>query len=118
MDNRKQRTFIFRLTHLTWWIFGVFEGLIGLRVLLRLLGANPGAPFARFVYNLTDTLLWPFRSLTETPSAGEYVLDVSALIGMLVYALAGWALVRGITILFYTPPKTGHTRQPAPEKQK
>ena len=49
-----RKRFALRLTHWIWLILGILEGLIGLRVLLKLLGANPAAPFAQFIYSLTD----------------------------------------------------------------
>jgi len=57
MNSRQHRMITFKMTNLIRWAFGIVGGLIGLQVLLRLAGANPGAPVARFIYKLTDTLL-------------------------------------------------------------
>lgn len=112
MANRGQRLFTFKLTNLIWWFFGVVEGLIGLRVLLKLLGANEGSPFTQFVYNITAPFLWPFQALTATPSVGNIVLEIPAIVAMIVYALVAWALVKAVVILLYTPPEP----QPEPDE--
>ncbi len=91
---------VYRLTQLIWLVFGVLNGLIGLRVLLKLLAANPNTPFASAVYSFTDLFLWPFAGLTITPSAAGIVLEVSSIIAILVYSLASWALVRLVWVVF------------------
>ncbi|MDO8674170.1 MAG: hypothetical protein Q7O66_22385, partial [Dehalococcoidia bacterium] len=77
--------------------------LIGLRVFLKLIGANPANDFASFVYNFAGVFLSPFFGLTGSPSSGGIVLEVPSLIAMLVYALVGWAIVRVILPLFDQP---------------
>jgi hypothetical protein len=76
------------------------ESLIGLRVLFRLIAANPASPIAAFVYGMSDLFVWPFNSLTLTPSAEGFVLDLPAIIAMLIYGLASWMLTQLIWILF------------------
>ena len=82
-----------KTTRFIWWLTGVAEGLIGLRVLLRMMAANPGNAFANFVYRLTDLYLWPFNGLTATPSSDGIVLDIPAIIGMIVYLLLAWVVI-------------------------
>ena len=99
----EQRSFIVRLTQLVWLLFGVLEALIGLRVLLKLIAANPNSPFAALVYNLSALFVWPFSGLTRTPAAEGMVLDIPSIIAMLVYALVAWAIVRLIWIVLDRP---------------
>jgi hypothetical protein len=101
-----QRVFTWKLTQLIWLLFGLLEALIGLRVVLRLIAANPGNPFARLVYDLSYVFVWPFLGLTRTPSANGAVLEISSLIGMFVYALIAWALVQFVWIVFDRPRST------------
>lgn len=98
-----QRVFSLKLTQFVWLVFGVIEGLIGLRVLLKLMAANPENPFARLVYGTTDVFLWPFRGLTVEPSAGGIVLELSSIIALVVYALLAWVIARALWILLYQP---------------
>ena len=99
----EERTFIVRLTQLVWLLFGILEALIGLRVLLKLIAANPNSPFAALVYNLSSLFVWPFSGLTRTPAAEGMVLDIPSIIAMLVYALVAWAIVRLIWIVLDRP---------------
>src|SRR5947199_7066536 len=45
-ENR--RLVAYRTTQLIYWIFGLVEGLIAIRFVLKALGANPSAGFAEF----------------------------------------------------------------------
>jgi YGGT family len=101
-----QRVFTWKLTQLIWLAFGLLEALIGLRVVLRLIAANPGNPFARLVYAMSYIFVWPFLGLTRTPSANGAVLEISSLIGMFVYALVAWAMVQLVWIAFDRPRGT------------
>lgn len=82
-----------KVTRFIWWATGVVEGLIGLRILLRMLAANPGSPFAGFIYAITDLFLWPFRSLVANPSSDGIVLEISSVIAMMVYLVLAWIVV-------------------------
>jgi len=95
----EQRAFIVRLTELVWLLFGILEALIGLRVFLNLIAANPNNPFAALVYNASTLFVWPFSGLTVTPAAEGMVLDIPSVIAMLVYALVAWVIVRLIWIV-------------------
>jgi hypothetical protein len=103
MSEREGRIAAIKLTQFVWLLFGLLEALLALRIGLKLIGANPANPFAAFIYALTGIFLWPFAGLVGTPRAGGLVLEISSLIGMLVYALIAWALVRLIWLLFYRP---------------
>jgi hypothetical protein len=77
--------------------------LIALRILLKLIGANPGSPIAALIYAFTDLFLFPFAGLTPTPAAGGMVLEISSIFAMLIYALVAWAIERIIWVIFYRP---------------
>lgn len=112
MINRSdQRAFSIKFAQFIWLIFGIIEGTIGLRFLLKLIGANPGSAFVTFIYAITEPLLWPFRAIVGEPQAGQFVLEVSTLIAIAVYALLAWALVKLTVILFY-PVRTTTDTQP------
>lgn len=89
-----------KMTRFAWWVTGVVEGLIGIRVLLKMLAANPGNPFANFIYSLTDLFLWPFAGLTASPSAEGIVLEFSSVIAMVVYLLAAWVVIELLWLIF------------------
>ena len=89
-----------RLTGLIQLGFGVLNGLIGLRFLLKLMAANPANPFASLVYFITTPFLWMFQGLTRTPSFEGIEIEFFALVAIVVYALIGWIIIQLMWILF------------------
>lgn len=104
--EQERRTFTFRATHLVWLLFGILEGLLALRVGLKLIGANPDSPVAALIYGFTGFFLASFEGLTKTPAIGGMVLEISSVIAMAVYALIAWGLERSIWVIFYRPTST------------
>lgn len=104
--NLEYRESVYKVVQFVWLLFGALEGLIAIRMALKLIGANPNSWFAALVYQLSDLFLWPFQNLTLNPSFGNFVFEITSLIALLVYALIGWGLVRLIWVLFYRRPTT------------
>ena len=88
-------------------ILGFIEILLGLRFLLSLFGANPGAIFFDLVYNLSMPFVFLFEGLFRNPSYGTMVFELTTLFAMLFYLLGYWWLVR-IVRLLATPPMVRH----------
>ena len=101
--ERELRIFTLKATQLVWLLFGTLETLIALRILLKLLGANPASPIAALIYAFTDLFLVPFAGLTATPAVGGMVLEISSFFAMVIYALIAWAIERTIWVIFYRP---------------
>jgi hypothetical protein len=82
-------------------VFGLIEGLLLIRFVLRALAANADAGFARAVYAITDVLVAPFIGSFGTPqiSTGA-ALEVSTLVALIVYAAIGWLLARAAWLIF------------------
>lgn len=99
----ENRILVSRFTQLIWFAFGLLEALIGLRVFLKLIGANPNNLFAQLVYQFSEIFVVPFNNLTSTPAAGGFVLEIPSIIAMVVYAIAAWAITQLIWLLFYRP---------------
>lgn len=89
-----------RLTGLIQLTFGVLNGLIGLRFLLKLMAANPENAFASLVYFITTPFIWIFRDLTRTPSFEGIEIEFFSLIAIVVYALIGWIIIQLMWVLF------------------
>jgi uncharacterized integral membrane protein len=102
-NNAGRRLVVGRVAALIWLAFGVLISLIALRVLLKLIAANPANPFSNLVYDFTDLFLWPFWGITGTPSVQGMVLEIPAIIAIFVFALIGWVIVRLVWLLFYLP---------------
>jgi uncharacterized protein YggT (Ycf19 family) len=101
MKNHDQNALRVKLTHIIWGVFSLIEGLIGLRILLKLFVSTPESPFASFIYTITEPFLRSFQSSVVQPSAGGIFLELSSLIAMIVYALLAWALAKVLSILLY-----------------
>jgi len=91
-----------RLAGFVWLVFGTIEIWIGLRILLRAIGANPENRIARFIYETSAVLLAPFEGLTRNPTYDGLVLEIHSLVALLIVALVGWIVVRSIDVLL--PP--------------
>jgi len=90
-----------RITQFVWLVAGVLETLFGVRIILKLLNANPAAGFAQFITNATAPFLAPFTGLMNNPTAGNgSVLEITTVIAMLVYALLAWGIVKLLWIVF------------------
>jgi hypothetical protein len=101
--ERERRIFTFKATQVIWLLLSIFEALLALRFVLKLIGANPASPFAVALYGFTGLFLYPFVGLIGTPAAGGMVMEISTLIAMLVYGLIAWAVERIIFVIFYRP---------------
>lgn len=100
----QRRATIWKITGVLWLILGVIESVIGLRVILKLLGANPESPFAAFIYSFSRLFVAPFFGLFGEPAAGRSVLEISSLVAMVVYALVFFGIDRLIWLLLYRTP--------------
>lgn len=81
-------------------IFGLIEGLIGIRFVLKLLGANPTAPFTSLIYTITAPLVAPFDGIFATTQRDGYVLEPHSIGAVIVYALLSWVIARVMWLLF------------------
>lgn len=104
--NLEYREAVYKISQFIWLLFGGLEALIGIRVILMLIGANPANLFTAFVYQLSELFLWPFRNIVANPAFQNHVLEITSIIAMIVYPLIGWAIVRLIWVLFYRAPSS------------
>ncbi len=89
---------------LIYFIFGVIEILIALRVLLKLLAANPDSGFSRFIYGVTGPFVAPFAGIVGEPSAGNgAVFEISSILAIIVYLLFSWIIARLLQLLLNRP---------------
>lgn len=77
------------------FVFSVIYALLGLRLLLGILGANPNATFAQWVTQASEPLHAPFRGLFPNVTIEDgFTFALSVAFAILVYALAH-ALIQG-----------------------
>jgi YggT family protein len=85
------------------WLTGMLEILLGMRFLLRLLGANPENQFAQLINNLSAPFIAPFSTLfiSPTSSGGANIFDVNVVIAIATYALLSYLVVALIRFIFH-----------------
>jgi hypothetical protein len=83
-------------------LFGIVETLIGLRIALRFIGANPDNPFVAAIYNWSAPFVAPFAGIfnqsatVSGPGVSTVsVFDWTALIAFIVIGLIG-AIIGGV----------------------
>jgi uncharacterized protein YggT (Ycf19 family) len=81
------------------FVFGTIEVLIALRFALKLFQANAHAGIVQLIYVVTDYFMIPFNAVFKSRHAAGSTLELSALVAIVVYALAGWGLVTLIRVL-------------------
>jgi hypothetical protein len=96
---QQRRMTAYRVTQLIYLVFGIIEGLIAIRFVLKALGANPNAGFAEFIYGFTHPLILPFIGLFGNPAAQGSILEINSIVALIVYALVGWLLAKLAWIL-------------------
>src|SRR5258707_10771984 len=63
-----QNSAIARIVNIVYFLFGVLEVLLGIRVVLHLIGANADNGFANFIYALSGPFVALFASLLKNPT--------------------------------------------------
>lgn len=86
-----------RTTSYIWYIVGLINALLVLRLLFLLLGAN-ATGFASLVYQITAPLVALFRGIFPATSSGTSYFDVATVLAIIVYTLIGWGIVSLIDI--------------------
>jgi hypothetical protein len=92
------------LSSLVYFLTGAVGFLLALRIILKLLAANPDSGFTRFIYGLSGPLVAPFAGIVGTPSADNgTVFELSTLIALIVYLIVGWGIARLLALMIARP---------------
>jgi uncharacterized protein YggT (Ycf19 family) len=89
-----------RAIEIIYLVFGIVNGLLFVRLILKALGTNPDAPFSSFIYGLTDFLLGPFKGLLPATVSGRSIFEPAVLIAIVIYALLAWVLAKIVVIAY------------------
>lgn len=88
------------LKDLTRFVFGLIDILLIFRFLLKLLAANPAAPFVNWIYETTGPLLNPFILAFPTPKAADgFILEFTTLFAIFTYTFVGYLLLEFLGLL-------------------
>jgi riboflavin transporter FmnP len=83
---------------IVYYVGGVIIAILFVRLLLQLLGANPGADFVGFVYALSATFVAPFFGIFGQPTFGQSQFETSTLVAIVVYTLVMVGVARLISL--------------------
>lgn len=82
-------------------VIGIAQFILGLRIVLKLFGANVQAPFVRWTFDTSAPLLYPFEGIFPTKALdGTFVIEFSALFAFIIYTLLGYFLTQ-LVIMFH-----------------
>jgi YggT family protein len=103
LETTRRSTVFIWIVNSIFWLVGMLEILLGIRFLLRLLGANPQNEFARLINNLSAPFIAPFSTLFISPTSdgGAKIFDVNIVIAIVVYALLSYLVVSLLRFIFY-----------------
>ena len=80
---------------LVYTLLGLLEGLLAIRFILALLGANTSNAFANLIYNITQPFVAPFQGLFNYSfHAGVSRFESETLVAMVVYGLVVWFILK------------------------
>ncbi len=88
------------ITRVVYFVLGVVEVILLLRLIFRLLGANESSDFVMFLYNLSHIFVGPFNGIFNDQALGRSVFEISTLVAMIVYALIAWGIVSLGNVIF------------------
>jgi hypothetical protein len=94
------------IARIVYFVLGVIEVILLLRLIFRLLGANESSDFVMFLYNLSHIFVGPFNGIFNDQALGRSVFEISTLVAMIVYALIAWGIV-ALGNLIFAPQYSG-----------
>lgn len=74
------------------------NGLLLLRVLFHLLGANNETPFIQWLYGVSNYFVAPFVGVLPSPAIGTAAIDSASLVAIFIYFVAAIAFVKLINL--------------------
>jgi hypothetical protein len=85
---------LYRGTQIVWYVLGVLEAVLGIRFILKLLGANPAAGFSNFIYDFSYIFVAPFQSVFQISKVDTNIFEWTTLLAMGVYYLVAWGIIK------------------------
>jgi len=104
VEAANQNSAIARVVNIVYYLFGIVEVILVVRVLLHLVAANSANGFA----NIIDTISYPFvalfATLVQNPILGaNSVLEITTIIAMVAWAIVAWMVARLIWLVLSRP---------------
>ena len=108
-ENLRRANIRYWISRTVYFVLGVLEVILLLRLIFRLLGANQSSAFVMFLYNLSHIFVGPFNGIFNDQALGNSVFEISTLVAMVVYALIAWGVV-SLGNLIFAPKYSGQQR--------
>lgn len=103
-EEYRQKKTIFRTYQIIWYILGVVEFILFLRVFLRMIGADLSG-FTALVYLLSLPFAWPFLGTVPPTVVEDKIIEWSSFIAMLVYPIVAYGLTKFMQFIKPTEPE-------------
>lgn len=88
--------------NLIWYLYGFISILLGIRMVMKLFGANSANGFVDLLYSVSGVLSAPFDSIFGVAKAEagntQSVFEPSILVAIVVYALIAWGVAKLLTL--------------------
>lgn len=82
------------ITRVIYVVFALVELILGLRLILKLFGANATNPFVSWAYETSAAVLDPFRGIFPTTIfQSTFVIEFSTIFAMVIYAIIAMLLI-------------------------
>ena len=102
----RQRFVSFKATQIILWFFSILETMIALRIVLKLIGANPESFIVSLIYCITSPFLIPFAGVIRSPATDGMVLEISSIFAIVIYALIAVAFEKLVWVIVSRPRST------------
>ena len=83
-------------------VIGIIEFLLLLRFIFKFFVANMGTPFVAWIYSTTASLVSPFAKIVPDLKLGQFVIDFSTLVALIVYVFVGYLILQAFS---YVSPR-------------
>ncbi len=80
-------TYVYQAVDFINFLTYLLEGILFLRLMFVMVGANPRAGFVQFIRGLSEPFIAPFRGILGTIVANGLTLDPSIVLAMLAYLI-------------------------------
>lgn len=102
----EKKKFILRTNEVIWTILGIIELLLGFRIALKALGANPSSDFVSLIYAISTPLAAPFQGILRSNIGdGASYFEWSTIIAAIVYLVIAYVITLIIDLVRPVSPE-------------
>lgn len=83
-------------------LFGIVQSVLILRLILKVLSANPNTPFVGWTYRSSEPLLNPFKGIFPSPLFDRgSVLEFSTIFAIAIYSVLAFFLTQLVSLMLH-----------------